>query len=514
MEKPFDTVSDPLATLNSVRTVGSAPHASLQLKATIPWRRELREISGLAWPVAFSLLASVAMSLTDLAVLGHYGTDYLAAASVALVWLNATSAVLSRGCGSALNTLAAQAHGAGNNKLMGVWLQVGVVSTSVLIVPIAASWLATERLCLLLGLSPKLSADAGLFAQLSIPWLWPNQMYQMLQAYFQTIDVVQPALVVNATFVAVNLGANLLLVFGIPGRWGGLGFAGSPLATTLSRWLMLVVYCAYVFGWSRAHVSTWSGWTRAAFSRARLRVFLLEQSLPALIGGVLEEWQLQLIAGFAVMLGPIDVATHNSILEVFFLLTSFMFGIVTATRIRVARHLGAGLVSDSKRAALVGLAVSGGAGLVIGALLIGLRDKIGHVYSSDPAVWQLTANIAWLVGSAYALLALFYVAMTVLGAQGRNTPVAFAFLVGAWLVAVPMSWVFGFTLKYRLEGLWYGLVMGYGITTLISGWFALQSNWPAEALAAMERSERKAHGGGAETDPLLPSSGPGAVNAV
>ena len=46
---------------------------------------------------------------------------YLAASSAALVWMNITSAALYRGFGTALNALCAQAYGARNYHLVGVW---------------------------------------------------------------------------------------------------------------------------------------------------------------------------------------------------------------------------------------------------------------------------------------------------------------------------------------------------------------------------------------------------------
>jgi Na+-driven multidrug efflux pump len=44
-------------------------------------------------------------------MVGHLDTDYLAASSAALVWMNIISAFLYRSFGSALNTLCAQALG-------------------------------------------------------------------------------------------------------------------------------------------------------------------------------------------------------------------------------------------------------------------------------------------------------------------------------------------------------------------------------------------------------------------
>ena len=42
----------------------------------------------------------------------------------------------------------------------------------------------------------------------------------------------------------------------------------------------------------------------------------------------------------------------------------------------------------------------------------------------------------------YALLMFFYVAMATLAAQGRPMVIAFAFVVGAWAVCIPVRCLF------------------------------------------------------------------------
>jgi hypothetical protein len=54
--------------------------------------------------------------------------------------------------------------------------------------------------------------------------------------------------------------------------------------------------------------------------------FLRKQMVPRAIGCMLEEFQLQAIALFAAHLGTTDLATHNALVMVFFVITSAMYG--------------------------------------------------------------------------------------------------------------------------------------------------------------------------------------------
>ena len=52
---------------------------------------ELREVVAIGTPVAFTLLARFLTDFTDLSILGHLGTEYLAACSFSLIWINLTT---------------------------------------------------------------------------------------------------------------------------------------------------------------------------------------------------------------------------------------------------------------------------------------------------------------------------------------------------------------------------------------------------------------------------------------
>ena len=59
-------------------------------QAAEDWRSEFRCMMGIAGPTAVTLFANVGMSLTNVAVLGHYSTEALSAASFASLWMNVT----------------------------------------------------------------------------------------------------------------------------------------------------------------------------------------------------------------------------------------------------------------------------------------------------------------------------------------------------------------------------------------------------------------------------------------
>lgn len=271
-----------------------------------------------AWP---SILTKLAMMLTDISFLGHLDTQYLAAGSLAAAWQLATSAPLINAWGSAVNTLASQANGAGNHKLVGTWLQISLWTICLAAVPVALAWWFTEPALLAFKFEPDMVRLAAQFTAVSLLGLPANCFYVCISSYFRAIEIVKPALVVNVCMMALNLAFNYVFVLGVGGV-GGWGFVGSPLATATTRTLGAVAYWGYTCVFHGMHKHTWHGWSRDAFKGKNLREMLLKNVLPMYVGRALEEWQLQTVSFLAASLGYVAMATNSLLFNIFFFMTS------------------------------------------------------------------------------------------------------------------------------------------------------------------------------------------------
>ena len=80
---------------------------------------------------------------------------------------------------------------------------------------------------------------------------------------------------------------------------------------------------------------------------------------------------------FAGRLGKTAIATHSGIFQIFWLLTSIMWAVMTATRVRVSQYLGAGNTDGAKLAGKVGLCVGALSAVVVAVAMILGRDEIG-----------------------------------------------------------------------------------------------------------------------------------------
>eukprot|EP01065_Artemidia_motanka_P012526 TRINITY_DN1689_c0_g3_i1.p1 TRINITY_DN1689_c0_g3~~TRINITY_DN1689_c0_g3_i1.p1 ORF type:complete len:369 (+),score=92.50 TRINITY_DN1689_c0_g3_i1:511-1617(+) len=355
--------------------------------------------------------------------------------------------------------------------------------------------MATGSILRLFAVSPHEASLGQTFARYYALSLPPSIGFASVDLYLQAQEIVAPGVVCNLLSIFVSLACNYVLVFGAFG-WGGLGFIGSPLATTAAAVFKLVVYVWYVFAWKKLHRRCWAPWSRAAFTRDRLREYVVQNSLSSAFAAMFEEYQMLVVGFMAVKLGKDPLAAHNAMLQVFTVLTSIVYGSMTALTVRTAKHLGAGAVESAKRATAVGSAQVSIVGVLAAVLFLTLRNEVGKIFTSDKKVLALTSDLSLLCALCYPALAAFFACCASLAGQCKYAAPGLAFFVGGWVVAIPTAWLLGFHFPNGLfgwggglVGLWEGLVLGYTVCTVIVTVCVLRTDWQRQSELAQQRSK-------------------------
>jgi MATE family multidrug resistance protein len=210
------------------------------------WRGELRATLTLAWPLIATNLAQMALTTTDVIVLGRLGPDALAAATLAT---NLYFAVLIFGIGlvSAAAPMMAEALGRKRRAVHDIRRTFRQGLWSALIISIPA-WLLlwhTEALLLLLRQDARLAADAQIFMR-ALQWgFLPTLGFIALRSFVAALERPLWALLLTVATVLFNVLANYVLVFGHFGL-PRLGVFGSGLATTMSNTLLFIALAVTV----------------------------------------------------------------------------------------------------------------------------------------------------------------------------------------------------------------------------------------------------------------------------
>lgn len=431
------------------------------------YRREFRELFRLAVPLAAAQAGTQLMGLVDVAVLGRLGARELAGSGLANAVFFAFS-VMGMGMVFGIDPLISQAVGAGDRvrarRVMwqGVWL--GLVVTAVLTVIL----LIGAVLLPYIGSEAELIAPARAYLLVRLISLAPFLLFFVIRAYLQAHGVTRP--MVTAVIVAnvLNVGGDLLFVFGgasLP-WWTGLrwvpamGVAGAALATVICVFVELLIVIAAVRRISVGEHFDHRWDTEEIKHAARV-------GLPVALQMGAEVGIFALVALLASRLGTLQLAAHQLVIG----LASFTFttamGVSAAGSVRVGIGVGARDVMGTRFAGHV--AFLGGAIVMgIGALAFALFPRpIARLMTDQESV--IAVSIPLMIVAAVFQLSdgIQAVGAGVLRGAGDTKYAFIANLVGHWAVGLPVALLLGFYADMGIVGLWWGLCAGLTVVAVL-----------------------------------------------
>ena len=159
--------------------------------------------------------------------------------------------------GSALETLCGQAYGAGQVRLLGVYLQRSWIILSMTCVILLPLYIFATPILKVCGQEDDIADLAGQFTIQTIPQLFSLAIIFPTQKFLQAQSKVN----VQATIavVALILHAGMLGLFIYDFGWGTTGAA---IAYVISNWVMAVAQVVYAICWCK---EAWTGLTWLAF---------------------------------------------------------------------------------------------------------------------------------------------------------------------------------------------------------------------------------------------------------
>lgn len=432
-------------------------------RARAAWLAELRATLALGWPLVLTNLAQIALTTTDVIVLGRLGAEALAAGTLgsnlyfailifAIGLTNATAPMMARAFGARRRVV----RDVRRTFRQGLW-------TAVLIA--LPSWLLlwhTEAILRLLGQDARLAADAQTFMR-GLQWgFLPFLGFIVLRSFVSALERPLWALVITAAAIAFNAAANVVLVFGHLGL-PALGIAGSGIATTLSNaflFLGLALVVARHRRFRRFHL--FGRWWRPDGARLR-EVWRL--GLPIGAGLAFEVTVFTAAAFLMGLIGTAALAAHSIAIQI--AAASFMvpMGLGQAATVRVGRAFGARDAAGAARAGWIafalGVAFMAAMSIVMVATprlliaaFIDVDSPANAAVVEAAVVFLMCAAVFQIADGAQAVGA-----GMLRGLHDTRVPMLYA-AAGYWGIGLPLSVLLGFPVGLGGLGIWIGLAAG------------------------------------------------------
>lgn len=224
-------------------------------------RQEAKLLLKYSVPLLLTYLMQYSFSLVTVFVVGHIGTDELAAVSLAQIGMNVTGLAIYEGLATSLDTLCAQAYGSGKRELVGLHLQRMVLLILLVTIPIGGLWLNSGWILTALVPEKKLAYLAGRYLSLLLAGAPGYAIFEAGKRFTQAQGLFNASLFVLVIATPINILLNYFFVFVLH-----LDIEGAALATVISNNLLPFLLWAYVYFVNPSSLECWGGFSRAAFT--------------------------------------------------------------------------------------------------------------------------------------------------------------------------------------------------------------------------------------------------------
>jgi MATE family multidrug resistance protein len=448
----------------------------------------------LASPIALAQVALIAISLADVAIIGHASVTDLAGAAMGHTLGYATS-TLTMGVAMSLEPLASQALGASNPRRASAALDATVRALLV-------TWPAGTAVAFLVGallprfgVEPEVAAKTREYLIGQTPGFYFYGLFYTHKTFLQAHGSTRPALVAVGIANAVNLAVCSVLVrgdaalravhlpaVGLP----PLGALGAGMASSIAFFTLSMI-------------------VRAASLRVRMPgVARVERATPVSdhvgvgvvmrlgvpVGGVIlaEAGVFTCAALIAGSLGKEVVSAH----QIGMGLSSFTYmgamGISGATAVLVGRAVGAG--ETPRRTGLLGIAFGGGIMAAPAIAFTLFPRELASLFTGDAGVIDRAVVLLRIAAVFQLFDGTQAVAVGALRGAGDVRAPLIVNLVAYWVIGLPLGLVLCFALGRGAPGLWWGLTLGLVVAAaFLTLRFARLSSRPIAALNAQQQSD-------------------------
>ncbi|XP_024978471.1 protein DETOXIFICATION 2-like [Cynara cardunculus var. scolymus] len=441
---------------------------------------EVKKTCYIALPMMVVTVSQNLLRVVPMSMVGQLGELELAGTSVATSLTNVTGFSLLFGMAGALETLCGQAYGAGQYQKVGTYTYGAIICLLFVCLPISILWIYIDKLLIVLGQDPLISAEARKFSVWLIPALFPYAILQLLMRYLQSQSILLPMLWSSVIILVVHVPICWFLVF-----WLGFGGAGAALAIGISYTLNAILLGVYVYR------SECCENTRVIYSGDVLPSIkeFFRFAVPSAIMVCLEWWSYEIVVLLSGLLPnpQLETSVLSICLTVGALHYYIPYSLGAAACTRVANELGARNPKAAKTAILV-VSVLGAVEVILASTtLFCARSVLGYAFGNEKDLVDYVSDITLLLCFSIFADTIAAILQGVARGTGWQHIGAYINLGSYYIVGIPMALVLGFVVHLNGQGLWSGLTIGSVVQCVLLTLVTCVTNWEKQATKARER---------------------------
>ncbi len=429
--------------------------------------RQTRLILAHAAPMLVAQLASMGMMVIDTALLGHHGTEDLAAVAVGGgLYIAIVFALV--GILQAVAPTVAHLRGAGREGEIAGALQQAFWLALLLAVPGVLLLRHPDPLLALSSIEPAVEARVRDYLD-ALSWGMPAALlYRTFYSFCNALGQPRPLMLISLGGTLLHAALAWALVGGALGG-APLGALGCGISNAAVGWFGLLCGSVYLLrGRPLARYRLLAGWQ--APRRGALRE-MLRLGLPMGFSNLVEISSFTLIALFVAQLGATAVAGHRIVANLAALCYMLPLALSIATLAQVGQAAGARDGQRARASIAAGLLLAGGLSALLGVLLWLAAAPVVALATDDVAVRAVALALIGYV----AVYQVFDAVQTVAAHALRGYKVTFApmlvHLACFWGVGLGGGWWLAFAAASPLgvAGFWIASLASLVLAALLLG---------------------------------------------
>lgn len=402
-----------------------------------------RALLRLALPIMVGQVAIVLVGFVDGIMVGHHGTDELAAASFVNNFLNLVL-IFGMGFAYGLTPMIAEADKQGRQGEAGALLRASLRLNFGLGLLLAGIMLSFSFRLDLFGLEPHLQPLARPYYWLQLGAFVIAMLFNGFKQFFDGMSHTNLSMAATIGGNLVNILLNYLLIFG---KWGfpEWGLLGAGVASLAGRCFMLFVGGHAFFRMRWAKEAMRGFWQNLVAKTDYFK--LIRLGLPVAFQLGLETASFTFAVLFVTYLSSEAALAAHQIVSVVALLGYLVYyGWGAATAIRVSHFRAMGRLDLAHGAVVtarnLGLAFAG----VVAFVILAIRRHISYLFTPDPNIAYIVSLTLWpVVLYQFGDLMQIVFANALRGLERVQTLVPIAVLCHLLLAPI-LSYLFGFVL--------------------------------------------------------------------
>ncbi|MEG1616318.1 MAG: MATE family efflux transporter [Bacteroidales bacterium] len=425
----------------------------MNIKSYIPfYKRNL----AIAVPVMLSQIGQVVVQMADTMMVGRLGATELASVSYAGAIFN-IGLLFCMGSAMGLTPLVGKSTSQGGHRKSAHLFQNSFLLNVIFTVIVGLLLYGVSFFMGNMGQNSDVVDLAVPYFRIMLVSMIPLMIFLSFKQFMEGIGDTRTAMIITIGANVVNIGLNYLLIYGKFGA-PALGVEGAAYATLVSRILMPIAFLL-VFLKRTSLRRYFKFFCRENFSMKHLKE-LTKVGLPIGTQILVEQLAFSFTAVMVGWLGAASLASHQVAMNMSFMVFMILSGLSAATTIRVSHQFGRGAIEDMRKAAHASYHLTILSVTIAAILIVIFRHQIPLLFTSDPEVIAVSAQLLIIVALYQLPDGLQVVSLGALrGISDVKRPMIYATIAYLGL-NIPIGYFCGFTLGMGATGVWIGFVFG------------------------------------------------------